>query len=74
MSPAGLASLSRVRVEAALGNLRPDLLVTHKGQDVLVEIAVIHLADHEKLARIRALEQPALEIDVSELREMTSPH
>lgn len=70
LSPAGLAALSRVRVEAAVGSIRPDLLVTNKSQDILVEIAVTHFVDDEKLARIEALELPALEIDLSELREV----
>lgn len=70
LSPAGLIALSRVRVEAAVGSIRPDLLVTNKSQDILVEIAVTHFVDDEKLARIKALELPALEIDLSELREV----
>lgn len=70
LHPAGLVSLSHVRVEAALGNIRPDLLVVQKRQEVLIEIAVTHFVDEEKLARIKVLELPAVEIDVSELREV----
>jgi len=70
LSPAGLTSLSSVRKEEPRGNIRPDLLVTLKSQEVLVEIAVTHFVDDVKLARIRSLGLPAVEIDVSGLREM----
>ena len=70
LSPAGLTTLSSVRVEEPRGSIRPDLLVALKGQEVLVEIAVTHFVDDVKLARIRLLGLPAVEIDVSGLREM----
>lgn len=68
--PPGVRSLTAVSVEEDLVTIRPDLLVTFKGQKVLVEIAVTHFVDDVKLARIRSLGLPGVEIDVSGLREM----
>lgn len=70
LSPAGMRILSAVRVEECIGAIRPDLLVAIGTQEVLVEIAVTHFVDDVKLARIQALGLPAVEIDLSELREM----
>ncbi len=71
LSPAGLRYLQAVRIEEGLGRIRPDLIVEIEQQDVLVEIAVTHFVDDVKLARIQELGVPAVEIDVSALREMS---
>lgn len=70
VSPAGVRSLNAVRVEEGLGPIRPDLLVFIGEQKVLVEIAVTHFVDEVKLSRIQALGIPAVEFDLSGLREM----
>lgn len=70
LSPAGARELTAVRVEECLGIIRPDLVVAIGRQEVLVEIAVTHFVDEVKRARIQALGMPAVEFDLSELREM----
>lgn len=68
--PAGLRNLNAVRVEEYLGGIRPDLVVSIGGEEVLVELAVTHFVDDVKLARIQVLDMPTVELDLSELREM----
>ena len=67
---AGVSRLQAVRVEARVGEIRPDLVVSHGGRDVLVEIAVTHFVDALKLCHIKGLGLAAVEIDVSSVREM----
>lgn len=69
-SPAGVAQLQAVRVEERIGEIRPDLVVSLVGREVLVEIAVTHFVDALKLVRIKDLGVAAVEIDVSSAREM----
>ena len=69
-APAGVARLQAVRVEGRVGEIRPDLVVSHGGRDVLVEIAVTHFVDALKLRRIKDLRVAAVEINVSAVREM----
>ncbi|WP_070401286.1 hypothetical protein [Hydrogenophaga sp. PML113] len=69
-APAGVSRLQAVRVEASVGEIRPDLVVTLGGRDVLVEIAVTHFVDALKLRRVKDLRVAAVEINVSAAREM----
>lgn len=71
LRPEGVRNLNAVLVEEDLGPIRPDLLVFIGRQKVLVEIAVTHFVDEVKLSCIQALGMPAVEFDLSELREMT---
>jgi len=66
-----LKTLSEVRVEPWLEELRPDImvLVAGKNMEVLVEIAVTHSVDDAKLQKIRKRGTHAIEIDVSSARE-----
>lgn len=71
--------VSGVIVERRLGGIVPDLLLDFNGQQLLVEIAVTHFVDGEKLEKIRALGISAIEVDLSsflndplDLQELTT--
>jgi hypothetical protein len=53
------------REEVGLGSIRPDIMITRGDRELLVEIAVTHFCDHEKIAKLRARGLPAIEIDLS---------
>lgn len=54
-------------LERRLGDIVPDVIVRKAGRELLVEIAVTHRCDEEKIGRIRSLNIAALEIDLSRL-------
>lgn len=54
--------LDEVRLEAPLGTIRPDVLATHAAAPVIIEIAVTHPADEDKIAAIAELGMAAIEI------------
>lgn len=62
-----IVSLATVAVEAGLGDMRPDIVVTSGDVTYLVEIAVTHFVDDAKQAKINARQLPTIEIDVSRL-------
>lgn len=66
----GVASLATVRTEQSLGAIRPDLVVTHQGGELLVEVAYTHFVDDVKLQRIKNLGIGALEVDISDLKTL----
>lgn len=49
------------------GNIVPDLIVSHKGCELLVEIAVTHFVDEEKIKKIKAQGISCIEVDLKEL-------
>ncbi|MBK8427604.1 MAG: hypothetical protein IPL27_17255 [Lewinellaceae bacterium] len=57
--------VTEVIVERRLGDIVPDLLLDFNGQQLLVEIAVTHFVDSEKLAKIKALGISTIEVDLS---------
>jgi hypothetical protein len=62
--------LSEVRIEPWLNGFRPDLVIVDSGgNEVLIEIAVTHFVDDEKLAKIKSRGIRAIEIDISSARE-----
>lgn len=63
----GYRDLGAVRAEVAYPDMRPDLEATIDGHTVLIEIAVTHFADREKINRFRELGLNALEIDLSKV-------
>ena len=72
LAPAGRRALSNVVLEQALGAIRPDVRVDAEDfGTVLVEVAVTHFVDPPKLAQIRQAGVPAIEIDLSMLRDAT---
>lgn len=58
-------TLEQVTVERNLGNIRPDILAIIGGKELLIEVAVTHFVDDEKLLKIRKNNQAAIEIDLS---------
>jgi hypothetical protein len=69
---AGRRVLFSVVLEQTLGNIRPDVCVDAEGIGrVLVEVAVTHFVDERKFDRIKELAMPAIEIDLSMLRDAT---
>lgn len=56
-----------VRLEARVGRMVPDVLLTVKGQQLLVEVCVTHAVDDIKLAKIRDHKVSALEITLGHL-------
>lgn len=72
LAPAGRRALSNVVLEQAFGQIRPDVRVeTEDLGVVLVEVAVTHFVDEHKLDQIKNGGVPAIEIDVSMLRDAT---
>lgn len=59
----------QVVVEQSEGAIRPDLIGVVRDRQLLIEIAVTHFVDAEKLAKIRARRLPAIEIDLADLYE-----
>lgn len=64
----GLCKVETVRLEQKISNIRPDLIVTINQQEYLVEVANTHFVDDEKLSKIKQLQMPCVEIDVSEIK------
>lgn len=62
-----------VAVELTMPNMRPDVVVRRGEAALLVEVAVRHPCEDEKLAHIRQRCLPAIEIDLSRVRYDTSP-
>jgi hypothetical protein len=72
LAPAGRRTLSCVVLEQTLGQIRPDVRVDAEGfGTVLVEVAVTHFVDEHKLGQIRRAGMPAIEINLSMLRDAT---
>jgi hypothetical protein len=65
-----LMPLSKVSIEPWLDGFRPDIVVVEAGSDaeILVEIAVTHFVDENKLDKIRKRGIRTIEIDVSNAR------
>jgi hypothetical protein len=58
--------------EVNLGSVRPDIVVTGKGRELLVEVAVTHFCDTVKIAKLRERNLPAIEIDLSRVARPAS--
>lgn len=73
--PAQDVAVTEVRIEQKTGDIIPDIvLVTSNGRQLLVEVAVTHFIDNQKLAKIKELGLSCLEIDLSKLpRELDLP-
>lgn len=67
---AGLVQLSNVRVEQPLPGMRPDLLATTADGELLIEVAVTHLVDDEKLRRIAANGMAAVEFNLAGMQHV----
>ncbi|WP_367395143.1 competence protein CoiA family protein [Cupriavidus sp. Agwp_2] len=60
--PGKMVRFDRVEVERAHGSIRPDLVGIVGERRINLEVAVTHFIDNEKLAKIRDLAVPTLEI------------
>lgn len=60
-------SFEKVLPEFSLGLIRPDLVAYFDGEPILIEIAVTHFVDHDKLKKIETFKSKCLEIDLSKL-------
>ena len=56
-----------VVLEKKISNIVPDIIIEKSGRKCLVEIAVTHFVDDDKSERIRQLDLPVLEIDLSSI-------
>jgi hypothetical protein len=56
-----------IRLESRIGGVVPDVILTVKERELLVEICVTHAVSDEKLAKIRALDLSVLEISIGHL-------
>ena len=63
--PQQKCEFSPVLIEVDLGEIKPDAICSSDAYDYLVEVAVTHFVDDEKLEKIKALDMPALEITLS---------
>ena len=60
----------KVNQEVTLGDIRPDILAFVDGSPVIIEIAVTHFVDKAKRHKIRQLNLPAIEIDLSKVSRL----
>lgn len=68
----GVKLLPVVRLEERIRDIRPDIIGTMEGgQDLCIEVAVTHFVADDKLAKIQKEGIPAVEFDLSGLREFT---
>ncbi|MEB5929185.1 competence protein CoiA family protein [Acinetobacter schindleri] len=58
-------TFDKVLPEFSLGLIRPDLVGYFDGEPILIEIAVSHFIDAEKLKRIEVFKSKCIEIDLS---------
>ena len=56
-----------VRLEERIGNIIPDIIIETQGREVLVEIKVTHGVDYDKTQKIKNLNLPTIEIDISRI-------
>lgn len=63
--PVVRSEFSTVSIEVDLGEVKPDAICSSAEYDYLVEIAVTHFVDEEKLEKLKALDMPSLEITLS---------
>lgn len=66
----GTVRLTQVRVEEAVGNIRPDLIVQAQEMEVFVEVACTSFVTPTKYKRIEAIGKAVLEIDLSDLEQL----
>lgn len=67
----GLKNIKSVRVEEGFDNIRPDIIASIDGQDYLIEVTNTHFVDDTKLHKIKRMDIPTIEIDVSHLTDIS---
>lgn len=63
--------IANVRVEKGLGDIRPDIIATIAGRDHLIEVANTHFVDDKKAEKIKSLNLPCVEVDLSGVSDVT---
>jgi hypothetical protein len=67
--PAGIFKFASARLERALDDIVPDvILTTAKGDELLVEVRVTHACGPEKIAKLRDRALPTVEVNLSAWR------
>ena len=61
-------NIDSVIVEYSLDDIKPDLLITSNNQQYIVEIYVTHKVDEQKYQKIKQLNIPTIEINLSKYR------
>jgi uncharacterized protein (DUF2384 family) len=64
-------SFDRAVLEAKDGQIVPDVVLLLRDRRLIVEFKVTHACDEQKIARIRAMDVGAIEIDLSAYRDET---
>jgi len=67
---AQVVGLSNIRLEQRLGDITPDLIAYCLGTELMIEIAVTHFVDEDKLAKLQQLGTATVEIDLSAMERM----
>ena len=65
--PEKVIKCDRVLLEKRVSNIVPDIILEFRETQLLIEIAVTHFVDEEKLMRVRQLGLPMIEVDLSDL-------
>jgi hypothetical protein len=65
--PARSMSFESARLETWMGQIVPDIVVTYRGHELIVEIFVTHACDEAKITKLRDMGLAAVEIDLSKL-------
>lgn len=60
-----LIEFESVLLEKRIDNIVPDLIIEFEGKQIIIEIAVTHRVDDEKLKKIKKLNISVIEIDLS---------
>ncbi|WP_431025636.1 competence protein CoiA family protein [Halomonas sp. H5] len=66
-------SVDGAKLEHSLGNVRPDLIVSLAKVEILVEVAVTHHIEDEKLKRLDAIGLRCIEIDLADIPRDVTP-
>lgn len=62
--PSDIWDLDDARDEVVVGAIKTDVFATHREEPLLIEVAVTHFVDDDKLAKIQTIGIPCLEIAV----------
>ena len=65
--PSAVVNFTEVYEEVRLGQIIPDLVAIAGGRRLLIEVAVTHFVDENKLALIKEMGVAAIEVDLSNL-------
>jgi len=60
-------TINNVQIEVRQENIKPDIIISIDGHDLLVEIAVTHFIDDKKLKKINSQGISTIEIDLSKM-------